>query len=158
VYAARSPNSKSLGGPSGGPSGGSRCIDRKAPTSTANRRSLKRRKGRVLLSGTARDRGCAAKAARTPTDRGGIKRVFVSIGKVFAGNKCRFLTRKGTLLRKKRSCNRAVLLTAKGGTHWRFSKRARLPRGKYRAVVRAVDRAGNKERPRRRNIIAFRVR
>jgi hypothetical protein len=158
VYAARIPNTKPLGGPAGGPSGGSRCIDKKAPTSTANRRSLKRRKGRVLLSGKASDRGCAVAAARTPRDRGGIKRIYVSIGKVVGKGKCRFLTRKGTLLRKKRNCNRAVLLTAKGGTHWRFSIRARLPRGKYRAVERAVDRAGNKERPRKRNIIAFRVR
>jgi hypothetical protein len=157
VYAARIPNTKVLGGPAGGPTGGSRCIDRKKPISTVTRRALKRRKGRVLLSGKSRDVGCAAKAARTPRDRGGIKRVFVSIGKV-VGKKCRFLTRKGKLLRAKRSCSRPVLLPAKGRTKWRFSIRARLPRGKYRAVVRAVDQAGNKEGPRKRNTIAFTVR
>jgi hypothetical protein len=33
---------------------------------------------------------------------------------------------------------------------------ARLPNGNYRAVVRAIDRSGNKERPnKRRNVIRF---
>jgi hypothetical protein len=86
-----------------------------------------------------------------------VKRVYVSVGKV-VGKRCRFLTRKGTLKRKARGCTRPILLPAKGKAHWHFSIRARLPRGKYRAVVRAVDRAGNKERPAKRNIVAFRVR
>jgi hypothetical protein len=157
VYAARISNTKVLGGPASGPSGGSRCIDRKRPISTAKRGALKRRNGRILLSGKSRDVGCGAKAARTPRDRGGIRRVYVSIAKVVGRNKCRFLTRKGTLTRK-RSCGRSILLAAKGRARWRFSLRARLPRGKYRAIGRAVDRAGNKEPPRKRNTIRFSVR
>jgi hypothetical protein len=120
------------------------------------RRSLKHGKGRVRLAGRSSDRGCALRKARTPRDRGGVKHVFVSIGKV-VGKRCRFLTRKGTLKRTARSCRRPILLPAKGKTSWHFSIRARLPRGKYRAVARAVDRAGNKERPAKRNIVAFRV-
>jgi hypothetical protein len=157
VFAARISNTKERGGPPTGPSGGSRCIDKRRPRTTAKRSSLKRRNGRVLLSGRAKDRGCAARKARTPRDRGGVKRVYVSIGKV-VGNRCRFLTRKGTLKRKARSCRRPILLPAKGKSHWHFSIRAQLPRGKYRAVARATDRAGNKERPAKRNIVAFRVR
>jgi hypothetical protein len=158
VFAARIPNTKRFGGPLNGPSGGTRCLDKKRPVTTVKRRSLRHRKGRILLTGSARDRGCAAAAARTPSDRGGVKRVYVSIGKVIRGRGCRFLTRTGTLKRRARSCRRPILLPAKGGKHWRFSIRARLPRGKYRAVVRAVDRSGNKERPAKRNIVAFRVR
>jgi hypothetical protein len=157
VFAARIPNTKAFGGPLDGPSGGSRCIDKKRPTTKVKRRSVKHRKGRIRLTGSSRDRGCGAKAARTPRDRGGLKRVYVSVGKVLRGHRCRFLTRKGKLA-KKRKCTRPILLRAKGTRHWRFSARARLPRGKYRVVVRAIDRAGNKERPHKRNIVRFRVR
>src|SRR3954468_16984630 len=83
VYAARIPNTTALGGPASGPSGGSRCIDTTPPNSTAKRRSFKRRKGRVTLAGRARDRGgCAAAAARTAGDTGGVRRVLVSIAKL----------------------------------------------------------------------------
>jgi hypothetical protein len=151
VFAARIPNSKRFGGPG--------CKDRKAPSSTVNRRSLKRAGGRVSLSGKSRDRGGCAKAkARSANDRGGVRRVFVSIGKLVGKNRCRFLTSKGTLAQSSRKCSRPVLLRATGGSKWRFSHRAKLPRGKYHAVVRAVDKAGNKERPARRNIVNFRVR
>jgi hypothetical protein len=159
VFAARVSNTKPLGGPAGGPSGGSRCLDKKPPRSTVKRRGLKLRPGRVVLAGKSRDvGGCATAAARTPRDRGGIKRVLVSIAKVRGRHGCRFLTRKG-VLSPKRGCRRPILLRAKGSKRWRLSRAARLPRGKYRAVARAVDRAGNKERPRKgRNIIRFTVR
>jgi ERCC4-related helicase len=84
--------------------------------------------------------------------------VYVSIAKVGGRHGCRFLTRKGRLGRK-RNCRKPVLLPARGKRRWRLSQRARLPRGKYRAVARAVDLKGNKERPaKRRNMIVFRVR
>src|SRR2546423_7076004 len=66
VYAARIPNTKPLGGPASGPSGSSRCIDNKAPSSKVKRRSLKRRKGRVTLTGTASDSGGCSAAAPPP--------------------------------------------------------------------------------------------
>jgi hypothetical protein len=150
VFAARIANTKKLGGPG--------CVDKKAPHSTAKRSSLKRRNGRLSLAGSSRDRGGCAKAkARTPNDRGGVRRVYVSVGKIVGKHTCRFLTSNGTL-GGTRNCSRPILLLAKGGTKWRFSHSARLPSGKYHAVVRAVDRAGNKERPAKRNIINFTVR
>ena len=158
VFSARISNTKQLGGPRSGPSGGNRCIDKRRPSSKVKRRSLKHGKGRVSLSGTSRDSGgCSKSKARTPGDRGGVKRVLVSIGKIVGRNRCRFLTSNGTLASKARKCSRPVLLRAKGTKKWRFSHRALLPRGKYHAVVRAVDKAGNKERPAKRNIVNFRV-
>jgi hypothetical protein len=151
VYSARIPNSKQFGGPG--------CRDRRAPSSKVSRGSLKHGGGRVSLSGTSRDRGgCAKRKARSSADRGGVRRVYVSIAKLVGNNRCRFLTSKGTLASSSRKCSRPVLLLAKGGSTWRFSHSARLPRGKYHAVVRAVDKVGNKERPAKRNIINFRVR
>jgi hypothetical protein len=151
VYSARIPNSKQFGGPG--------CRDRRAPSSKANRRSLKHASGRVSLTGVSRDSGgCSKSKARSAADRGGVSRVYVSIGKLVGNNRCRFLTSKGTLAGSARKCSRPILLLAKGGSKWRFSHRAKLPRGKYHAVVRAVDRVGNKERPARRNIVNFTVR
>src|SRR3954470_18384599 len=90
VFSARIPNSKQFGGPG--------CRDKRAPSSTANRRSLKHASGRVSLTGVSRDSGgCSKSKARSAADRGGVKRVFVSIGKLVGHNRCRFLTSKGTL-------------------------------------------------------------
>jgi hypothetical protein len=156
VYAARVPNTKAQGGTS--PSGASRCLDKRAPRSTLKRRNVKYRGGRIAASGKSRDRGCSRAKARAASDRGGIRRVYVSIAKVFGRHGCRFLNRTGRLT-PKRNCRRAILLPARGKRNWRLSQRAHLPRGKYRAVARAVDRKGNKERPaKRRNTIVFRVR
>src|ERR671933_53626 len=81
VFAARVPNTKERGG--AGVSGGTRCIDKKAPRSTVKPRNLKRRKGRLVLTGRSRDLGgCKAAAARTPNDRGGVRRVYVSVARV----------------------------------------------------------------------------
>jgi hypothetical protein len=158
VYAARISNTQSQGGPPSGPSGGTRCIDKKRPTSKPNKRSLKRRKGRLTLSGTSRDSGgCAKNKARTPNDLGGVKRVYVSVQRLQGNDRCRFLKSNGRLALP-RSCRHPTLLLAKGTTKWRFSHRARLTRGGYHVVVRAFDRAGNMELPRRQRIVSFRVR
>ena len=155
VYAARVPNTKAQGGTS--PSGGSRCLDKRAPRSTLKRRNVKYRGGQISASGKSRDRGCSRAKARAARDRGGIRRVYVSVAKVFGRHGCRFLNRKGRLT-PKRNCRRAILLPARGKRTWRLSQRARLPRGKYRVVARGVDRKGNKERPaKRRNTIQFSV-
>jgi hypothetical protein len=88
---------------------------------------------------------------------GKVRRVQVSIAKIQRRG-CRFLNRRGRLQRQ-RSCRRPTLFRARGTKRWRFAKRARLPRGNYRIVVRATDVAGNKERPAgRRNIVRFKVR
>jgi hypothetical protein len=51
-----------------------------------------------------------------------------------------------------------VLIEARGTRAWRLRMRVHLPRGRYRLYARAVDRKGNKERPKRSNYVRFRVR
>jgi hypothetical protein len=52
-----------------------------------------------------------------------------------------------------------VLLSARGRQRWKLRIRhARLRRGRYRLVARAVDRVGNRERVSRRNRVRFRIR
>jgi hypothetical protein len=141
------------------PSGGARgCIDRIAPLSRFSRsRSIGSR--RLRFAGTASDRGClGANGINRP---GKVSKVYVSVAKVRGngrGNDCRFLTKKGTLARYRR-CRKPTLLAARGTRKWSITLHPRgLPAGKYRVVVRAVDTAKNKERPKRsRNIAHFRV-
>jgi hypothetical protein len=87
-----------------------------------------------------------------------VKRVRVSIARQRRG-RCRFVTRRGRLSRR-RSCRRPVLLKPhRRGKRWTLRIRhARLRRGRYRLVARATDRAGNWERIARRNRVRFRVR
>jgi hypothetical protein len=53
-----------------------------------------------------------------------------------------------------------VLRRAKGTRKWQITLKARrLPAGRYRVVVRGIDRAKNKEKPTKgRNIRSFRIR
>jgi hypothetical protein len=140
----------------GGPAGVS-CRDQFPPRSTLKPRGLKRRGDRISLRGRSRDQGCRKPGTRARA-AGKVSRVHVSIARI-QRNGCRFLSRDGTLASKARSCNRPTLLRARGTARWRFSITASLPSGSYRAVVRARDRAGNKERPRAsRNVIRFKVR
>jgi len=103
----------------------------------------------LRFSGRSHDRGCiTVNGVRLP---GKVKRVYVSIAKVRGmgrGKNCRFLTRKGRLTGY-RYCRRPVLLRARGTTRWRIAVKpdTSLPPGEYRAVVRAFDAVGNKERP-----------
>jgi hypothetical protein len=99
----------------------------------------------VLARGRSGDRGCA-----------GLSAVLVSISKP-RGERCRFVQANGRLSTR-RSCRRPVLLRTRGVRAWRLSFRARLPRGRYRVLARAVDRLGNKERPAGRALARARVR
>jgi hypothetical protein len=112
------------------------CVDRTAPTSVIARRPRVRH-GRLSLRGRSSDRGCAGRVAR----------VTVTLGKRVRRGRCRFVGTNGKL-GARRSCRHGVLLLAHGTGRWRF--RVRLPRGRYVAIVRAVDTAGNLERARRR--------
>ena len=129
-----------------------RCRDTKVPHASLPRRNLRRsRRGRISLKGTARDRGCGKRG------KGKVVRVFVSVAKL-QGHTCRFVQKNGKLARA-RSCRLPILLRAKGTSHWKFTLKRRLHRGRYRAWARAVDSAGNIEKPRiRRNTIRFRAR
>jgi hypothetical protein len=135
TYAVRrGPEVNSPGGP---------CYDVFAPRSSITRKGKRRsriRGRRVVLRGTASDRGCG------PV-RGRIRRTQVSMSRR-AGKRCRFLGRGG--LSRPRSCKRPLWLRTRGTRSWRRSVRARhaLPAGRYRIEVRSIDRAGNVEHKR----------
>jgi hypothetical protein len=121
---------------------GSVCEDQLAPRTRVSRVLVSRR--RVSVRGSSSDRGCA-----------GLSAVLVSV--VSGRNPhCRFVQANG-LLTRGRTCHRSVLLRANGKRAWRLSLKARLPRGRYRVTVRAVDRRGNREAPRRQNVVPVRV-
>jgi hypothetical protein len=147
------------GGGGGGSANTSACPDRVPPVSRARRRDLHANRRGVRLKGRSHDPGCTS--SNTISGAGHVERVDVSIAKVRgkgAGVNCRFLQKNGKLTQSRR-CRRPVLLPAKGLTRWSFKLSAKLPRGHYRAVVRGVDRARNKERPAKgRNIVLFDVR
>jgi hypothetical protein len=139
----------------GGPSGPS-CRDRTAPRSTLREGALKHRGTRLSLRGRSRDLTCRL-PGQTVRAAGTVRGVSVSIAKIERGA-CRFLDGKGRL-GGRRSCRKPTLLPARGTERWSFAISARLPSGSYRAVVRATDDSGNKERPAsRRNVVRFRVR
>ncbi len=119
-----------------GPQTAVACADTVRPTSKITRGTSVRRRG-VRLRGTARDRGC--KGAR-----GRVARVLVAIGKVERGG-CRWLGR-GTKLGSRTTCRLPRYNVARGTTRWTFNRRATLPPGSYRVLVRAVDRVANVER------------
>src|SRR3954447_1831177 len=132
----RGPAVNTTGGP---------CYDVFAPRSSITRKGKRRSRlarRRVVLRGKASDRGCGPA-------RGRIRRTRVSMFRR-AGMRCRFLGRGG--LSHPRSCKRPLWLRTRGGRSWRRSvkPRHRLPRGRYRLVVRSIDRAGNVEHKRTR--------
>jgi hypothetical protein len=162
VGAASAPGADGGGGGSGG--GGSSssapaCPDRLAPVTRVRRRDVRAKRSRISLRGRSRDAGCVS--ANSISGAGHVSRVDVSIAKVRgkgAGVNCRFVRADGKLTGNRR-CRKPVLLPARGQEKWRFALKTKLPRGHYRAVVRAVDRARNKERPAKgRNIVLFDVR
>ncbi|MEA2426922.1 MAG: hypothetical protein QOF37_550 [Thermoleophilaceae bacterium] len=135
------------------------CRDRIPPLTTLKRGGLgvraggKLRSAAVVLSGTSRDR---AKPCIS-----GLRRVFVSLARVKGrtGVNCRFIrvpTRYS--LTPSQNCRRPVLFTAKGTKRWTYTFALRLKPGLYRVQARAIDRAGNKETPKKkRNIVFFTV-
>jgi hypothetical protein len=134
VYAARIPNV---------------CVDRIKPRTSLPRKNAKLVDGHLSVHGKARDKGCKHKLR--------VVRVAVARYK-HEGGKCRFMKGNGEFTRK-RSCRKRLGLRAQGKRKWSFTTPARLPKGKYRITAYAVDRAGNREKPKLgRNTIKFRVR
>jgi hypothetical protein len=89
--------------------------------------------------------------------KGTIKRVNFTI-KLVEGNRCRFLTKAGTLGAPTSCKKNGRLFRAKGTTRWSYTLRGPLPAGKYLAQVQAVDNLGNKERASsHRNFRHFRI-
>jgi hypothetical protein len=135
------------GGAGSGSGSGAGCkADRRAPRSSISRRALHASGRRFSVRGHARDRGCAR-----------LRRVYVQISRRARGGKCRFVTRSGRLSHR-RSCRRPHSIRAKGLRRWSLRIKRRLPAGRYRLVVRGLDRKGNREGTRRGNTLRFRVR
>jgi len=121
------------------------CADATRPRSVLSRRRSRLRANRLLLRGTASDRGCSASAA-TRKRAGSVRKVSVAVARR-AGRRCRFLSRRGTLGRA-RSCAKPVYLRAKGTRRWSLRLKGRFAAGTYRVSVRSRDAAGNTERAR----------
>jgi hypothetical protein len=115
-----------------------KCIDNVRPTSGFTRKAARRAGRRHVLRGTARDTGC------------GIDRVTIAVSRK-KGGKCRPLTRKKRLGRRIR-CSRHRWLPVRGTTHWSFRLPKRLPAGRYLVQTRAIDFAGNVQRPRTKRL------
>jgi hypothetical protein len=119
------------------------CADRKRPVSVFARKTSSIGAARLLLRGTASDKGCAA-AAKTRERAGAVKKVSVAVALKSAG-KCRYVSRKGTV-GTRRSCKTPVFLTARGTTKWRLDLKGAFKPGTYVVRVRSRDGAGNAER------------
>jgi hypothetical protein len=115
-----------------------RCVDTAPPTSGFTRRAARRAAHRRILRGTAHDVGC------------GVDRVQIAVARNRAG-KCRLLTPKRRLGHRLR-CSRRHWLPVRGTARWSFRLPKRLPAGRYVIRIRAVDFAGNVQRPRRHRI------
>jgi hypothetical protein len=116
------------------------CHDHTPPVTTIARGSRFTRKG-ITLRGVARDRGCG------PKGRGTVARVSLAISRR-VGKKCQWLQPKGGF-GKTGSCRKKTYVTAKGTSRWSFTLKARLKKGTYAVVPRAIDSVGNVEKPRR---------
>jgi hypothetical protein len=139
---------------------GQGCRDQIAPVSRFVRGRAVQTRRRLRFRGTSRDKGCTG--ANGVRSAGRVARVDVSIAQVRGKGRaarCRFLTKRGTLT-PYRKCSKPVFLRARGTASWRITVKPRaLPAGRYRVVVRGVDAAKNRERPKkRRNVRYFNVR
>jgi DNA-binding beta-propeller fold protein YncE len=125
------------------------------PLSWFDRRASGLSRRRLVLRGRAND-GCAANGGAR------LARVIVSVARVYPHNRCRFVSAHGGLGRM-RSCDRPVFRRARGRASWTLTVGRRLPRGRYRAQSKAVDRGGIAEQAVRYrsapvNAISFRLR
>ncbi len=109
------------------------CTDVLAPTLSAKAKASTAKTGRLALSGTSKDRGCA-----------GLSRVRIAVSRK-AGKSCRFVDRaKSGHLTKRRSCTRKrPFLKPSGVASYRLTL-LKLRRGTYRVTAIATDRAGQR--------------
>jgi hypothetical protein len=114
------------------------CHDTTAPVSRLLRGSRFTRKG-IRLRGVSHDRGCG------PGGRGKVSQVSLAISRR-VGKRCQWLQPKGGFSRT-RSCRRKTYVPAKGASRWSYRLKARLRKGTYAVVPRAIDAVGNREKP-----------
>jgi hypothetical protein len=130
------------GGGGGGGNGG--CVDKLRPKTRFAKASLAAaRRGRgtrkLRFRGKVSDRGCNGR-------KGKVKRVIISVARQ-SGRTCRNLKANGRFAARG-SCHKFLYLGARHkGTTWTFTTKRRVPPGQYRIRVKAIDAAGNRERP-----------
>jgi hypothetical protein len=111
------------------------CVGPAAPRVRVRRLRLRRRG--LSASGTAAAVRCG----------GRLGRVQLLVARKTA-SRCRFVGVRGRLGRARRCSTRNVRgLAARGSRRWRLRLRARLPRGRYLAWVRAIDTFGAVKQP-----------
>ena len=132
---------------------GTPCHDVIRPRTFIDDDSIQASKSGVSARGTASDRGC-----KTGPEKGGVRRIRVSIAKREKGKRCRF-AKPGGGLTGQRSCGKGrVGLRATGRKSWTFSYRHPLPDGHYTLWSRAIDQNGNGTPRTRRSTQQFRIR
>lgn len=146
------------------------CSDRLSPRSArVPRRARRTSRRRLRLRGTVRERDCPNRTGlpgelRAGASRQTVSRVRVAVAHVrgTGRKRCRFLSR-GRRLSRRRLCSRPLYVkgrvrkSRKPGVYvWSLRRKVRLPRGRYRLLVRAHDSRGNRER--RRRVARFRLR
>ncbi|MDX6703451.1 MAG: hypothetical protein QOF26_3677 [Baekduia sp.] len=110
------------------------CVDTVAPTATLA--SLRVIGGKLAVSGKAADvLGGACKAS-------GVASVQIAVSRAASAGQCRFVLTSGKLS-KAVSCAATYALVAHGKTGWKLTSARRLPAGKYRVTIKALDAAGN---------------
>lgn len=117
------------------------CTDRKRPRAVFSRKRSAISTRRIMLRGTASDRGCKADA-KTSKRAGAIRRVSVAVA-LKSGTRCRFLSRRGRLS-DARSCRKPSYITARGKKRWRLELRGSFRPGTYAVRIRPTDAVGNR--------------
>src|SRR3954451_19240128 len=114
------------------------CHDRIAPTTAIAKGSKFSRSG-ISLKGRSKDRGCGKNGA------GKVAHVSLAISRR-VGKKCQWLQPKGGF-GQTGSCRKKTYVQAKGTSRWTFKLKAKLKKGTYTVVPRAIDSVGNLEKP-----------
>ena len=143
------------------PAGGRACRDLTAPRSSIGQPQVE---DAARFRGHAADSGCSGGAQLRPR-AGRVARVELSVARSAGDGRCRFARRDSSLGRA-RPCGDRQHLRAHlgrssdaGRVDWTLRLSGELPDGRYVAVVRARDAAGNVERPDRpANRVGFEVR
>jgi hypothetical protein len=144
--------------------GGAACRDTFTPNTFVTRRLTRIGRRSVLARGTALDTDCTPRAQASRAGARRVAQTYVSIGRKVGGG-CRFLTARGRLS-PRRDCRKQIFMRARvaanrrsAGSNWTFSRRVRLPRGRYFVLTRSRDLARQLERkPKRRELVYFSIR
>ena len=120
------------------------CLDRTAPDSHLTAATYG--SGWLRVTGWATDQGCTGTAGQRSVG-GSVARVQVSVARL-QGRLCRFLGPDGRF-GAKTTCSTDYALVARGGAKFALKLKTKLPNGKYRLTLQAIDKVGNLERARR---------